>query len=229
MRRDVAQQLWFDNATDLAAAVAVPGLLLLLCGITALIGLDQSAQVDDAPYPLSSASLFCFVITVCALANTLLAAKVQQAHAGRVLQRHAERLRLHLREPHLPRVEMWYALPGGSAATLADSPARVVRDLGLRFGIWSRVLREDSAPLALRLPKVAFNTLVVALWVLGPLAMPNINPPQPSLLPAGILLWTLCGYLSFNMGYRIGVRRALYANLALLGVATAPAGSRHDL
>lgn len=217
MRRDIAQQLRFDNASDLAAAVGVPLLMLLLCGVTALIGLDQSAQLDGEPYPLGQASLFCTVMTAGSLVHTLLAAWVMQAHAGRVLQRHAERLRQHLQELALPRVDMWYTLPAERAAALADSPAQVVRDLSLRFGQWCRVLREVSAPPAFRLPKVAFNTLVSVFW----LGLPLTLGPQDTLLPAGILLWTLSGYLSFNMGYRIGVRRALLANLALLGAMPA--------
>lgn len=39
------------------------------------------------------------------------------------------------------------------------------------------------------------------------------------MIPESLLVLTISGFMAFNMGYRIGVRRALHSNLELLGVA----------
>jgi hypothetical protein len=220
MRRDVVQQLRSDNATDWAVALGVPLLALLFCGIAAITGLDQTARDEGSDFAGAPASIFCGVIFSGSVLLTFFAAWTMRNHTCRILMRHSEQLLQQIQESAMPQASTPDpdVVSSDAAAELASSPARAIRELGLHFGTWSLPLREGTAPLAFRVLKVAFNTLVVIVWLLGPLLMPNVSPPQPTILPAGVLLWTLCGYLSFNMGYRIGVRHALRANLKLLGV-----------
>jgi hypothetical protein len=239
MRPDVVQQLNFDNATDWAAAVGVPLLPLVYAGIVVLTGQQRVLHEAGVPFSAVRDTLFCCITALCCVFVTLLAAEAMRGHAGRVLRRNGVQLKQMLQEHAAPdacwlfvrfppgpivldateqaasETEQPVAGTDGSAdaASAAMEVAKGIRDLGMRFGQWCQLLHEASAPLEFRIVKVIFSTLLIPSWLIA-IVMSNV----PSMAPTAMLLVTISGYMSFNMGYRIGVRWALRANLKLLGV-----------
>lgn len=222
MRRDVAQQLRFDNATDWAAAVGIPLLPLVYCAVVAIAGLEPGLRAaGDTSFSIAHASWFCFGNALWWLAFTLIAALSTQDHANGVLQRHSAQVKQMLQERSAP--EAYQPLDAGHPRTTVRdtsgqetiSAVQSIRNLSLRFGQWCRLLKEQAAEAAFQILKKIFRTLIVVAWILLPISITSVQ----TMLPAALLVVTVSGYMAFNIGYRIGVRWALQSNLELLGVA----------
>ncbi len=222
MRRDVLQQLKFDNATDLAAAVAVPLPSLLYWLVVLAWGLEPGLREDGLRFSLGGEILFCLSVACGNLLVTLLAATEMQTYTADMLHRCSAQLPQLLYEFCAQPAEQTEAAAGAEAAIPSaavpagpEAGARCVRELGLRFGQWCRYVNMKPAPADLQLIKSVFNAFVIIGWLVYPLV---VSPSIPTMALEWLLLLTISGYMSFNMGYRIGVRRALGANLPVLGV-----------
>jgi hypothetical protein len=151
MRRNVAQQLRFDNATDWAAVVGVLLLPLIYCAVVVAAGLEPGLHESGVPFSADHASRFCIANAICWLAIMLIAAWSTRGHAYRVLRRHSAQLKQMLQEHVAP--EAYQPLDSFPTSLIVSDTAKQgtvkvadgISDLGLRFGQWCRLFKEQTA------------------------------------------------------------------------------------